>query len=90
MIRSTIRHPWFVPISRHTHLLFAVLVCFFSGTALKSFSQTNSVNTTVKQTPVGTSKIWGQIDGISIEGIVQGPATEVAPLQVACVFEYTE
>jgi len=48
------------------------------------------MDTTIKQTPVGTSKIWGQIDGISIEGTVQGPATEVTPLQVACVFEYTE
>jgi hypothetical protein len=49
-----------------------------------------NVNTIIKQTPVGTSKIWGQIDGISIEGTVQCPATEVTPLQVACVFEYTE
>jgi hypothetical protein len=50
----------------------------------------NVINNTVKQTPVGTSKIWGQIDGINIEAKVQGPSTEVAPLQVACVFEYTE
>jgi hypothetical protein len=48
------------------------------------------MDTNLKQTPVGTSKIWGQIDGISIEGMVQGPATEVTPLQVVCVFEYTE
>src|ERR1700748_404198 len=48
------------------------------------------MDTTIKQTPVGTSKIWGQIDGINIEGTVQGPATEVTPLQVACVFQYTE
>jgi hypothetical protein len=47
------------------------------------------MDTTLKQTPVGTSKIWGQIDGISIEGMVQGPATEVTPLQIACVFEYS-
>lgn len=48
------------------------------------------MDTTLKQTAVGTSKIWGQIDGISIEVMVQGPATEVTPLQVACVFEYSE
>jgi hypothetical protein len=48
------------------------------------------MNTTLIQPSVGTSKIWGQIDGISIEGMVQGPATEVTPLQIACVFEYTE
>lgn len=41
-------------------------------------------------TPVGTSKIWGTIDGIRIEGMVQGPSTEATPLQIACVFEYTE
>jgi hypothetical protein len=38
----------------------------------------------------GTAKIWGSIDGVAIEGIVEGPSTESAPLQVACVFEYTE
>lgn len=41
-------------------------------------------------TPQGTGKVWGSIDGVAIEGMVQGPSTEVAPLQVACVFEYTE
>ena len=41
-------------------------------------------------TPVGTSKIWGTIDGVQIEGMVQGPSTEKTPLQIACVFEYTE
>jgi hypothetical protein len=38
----------------------------------------------------GTSKIWGKIDGVAIEGMVEGPSTESTPLQVACVFEYTE
>lgn len=46
--------------------------------------------TTVQTTPANTSKIWGKVDGIAIEGMVQGPSTEVAPLQIACVFEYTE
>jgi hypothetical protein len=41
-------------------------------------------------TKQGTSKIWGKIDGVAIEGMVQGPSTEPTPLQVACVFEYTE
>ena len=90
MITSIIRNRLFVFVSRNTLLYFMVLVCFLSGTALKTFAQTSSASTTVKKTPVNTSKIWGQIDGISIEGMVQGPATEVAPLQVACVFEYVE
>ena len=42
------------------------------------------------KTPVGTSVIWGKVDGVAIEGMVQGPSTEVADLQIACVFEYTE
>ncbi|GAA3933841.1 peptidase M17 [Chitinophaga oryziterrae] len=50
-------------------------------TGLTTFAQT---------TTVGTSTIWGKVDGVGIEGMVQGPSTEVTPLQVACVFEYTE
>lgn len=41
-------------------------------------------------TAVGTSKNWGSVDGISMIGLVQGPSSAVAQLQVACVFEYTE
>jgi hypothetical protein len=38
----------------------------------------------------GTSKVWGTVDDVAFEGTVEGPSTEVTPLQVACVFEYTE
>lgn len=41
-------------------------------------------------TAVGTAKVWGRVDGIAIEGVVQGPSAQVSELQVACVFEYTE
>ncbi|SEW43042.1 Cytosol aminopeptidase family, N-terminal domain [Chitinophaga sp. YR573] len=41
-------------------------------------------------TATGTSTIWGKIDGVAIEGMVQGPSTAITPLQIACVFEYTE
>ncbi|WP_223605667.1 M17 family peptidase N-terminal domain-containing protein [Chryseobacterium sp. OSA05B] len=41
-------------------------------------------------TPVGTSKNWGSVDGISMIGLVQGPSSAETQLQVACVFEYTE
>lgn len=47
-------------------------------------------NSTSQTTPVGTAKVWGKVDGISIIGLVQGPSAAVAPLLVACVFEYTE
>ena len=41
-------------------------------------------------TKVGTSMVWGTIDGVKIVGMVQGPSTEITPLQIVCVFEYTE
>jgi hypothetical protein len=43
-----------------------------------------------QQATVGSSAIWGKIDGVAIEGMVQGPSTSVTPLQIVCVFEYTE
>ncbi|PQA97870.1 peptidase M17 [Chryseobacterium shigense] len=45
---------------------------------------------TAKTIPIGTAKNWGSVDGISIIGLVQGPTSAEAQLQVACVFEYTE
>ena len=62
--------------------LFAAII---SATPQMYFAQT-----TVQTTPANTSKIWGKVDGIAIEGMVQEPSTEIAPLQIACVFEYTE
>ncbi|MFB6454716.1 M17 family peptidase N-terminal domain-containing protein [Chitinophaga sp. Hz27] len=53
-----------------------------------TFAQQPQVAT--KATPIGTSKVWGKVDGLSIEGLVQGPSAAVADLQIACVFEYTE
>jgi len=38
----------------------------------------------------GTHRICGLIDGIAVEVMVQSPAAEKTPLQVACVFEYSE
>jgi hypothetical protein len=57
------------------------------------FFQATAQETTVEKqatTAVGTHTIWGTIDGVQIEGMVQGPSTEATPLQIACVFEYTE
>jgi hypothetical protein len=60
------------------------------ATMLLGAPQIYFAQTTVQTTSVNTSKIWGKVDGIAIEGMVQGPSTEVTPLQIACVFEYTE
>jgi len=52
--------------------------------------QLSFAQTTTQTAAVNTSKIWGKVDGIAIEGMVQGPSTENTQLQIACVFEYTE
>lgn len=50
-----------------------------------------TINSYAQQTTaVGTSKVWGTIDGIAIQGVVQGPSAQVSDLQIACLFEYTE
>jgi len=38
----------------------------------------------------GTSAVLAQIDGITIATTVQSPSNQQTPLQVICVFEYTE
>ncbi|RFS27020.1 peptidase M17 [Chitinophaga silvatica] len=53
-------------------------------------AQQTTKDNTSKSTPEGTAQLWGVIDGLSIEGLVEGPATATVPLQIACVFEYTE
>lgn len=55
-----------------------------------SFSQTAAANSAATPATVGTSKNWGSVDGISMIGLVQGPSSADAQLQVACVFEYTD
>lgn len=61
-----------------------VLLMFFSVTLFAFHSRAQQT------TAVGTSKVWGTIDGISIEGVVQGPSVQESDLQIACLFEYTE
>ena len=72
-------------------LLFkSILIATVFAIPTTVFSQDTTHSATSKTTPIGTHKIWGKIDSVMIEGMVQGPSTEVTPLQVACVFEYTE
>lgn len=63
-------------------IIAITLTCLLIGTGTVVYGQ---------QTPAaGTSKIWGTVDGIAIEGVVQGPESQISDLQIACVFEYTE
>jgi len=63
-------------------LYFIILLAALLFTGNTGFAQ--------QTTAVGTTKIWGKLDGIEIEGVVQGPSAQVSPLQIACLFEYTE
>jgi hypothetical protein len=58
-----------------------VLISFTSGWAQTQASELPAA---------GTSAILGQIDGITIATTVQAPSNQQTPLQVICVFEYTE
>jgi hypothetical protein len=39
---------------------------------------------------IGTSAIMGTVNGVAVEAKVQSPSNEATPLQIVCVFEYTE
>lgn len=40
--------------------------------------------------PVGTKEILGKVNGVDIEVVVQSPSAQDTPLQIVCLFEYTE
>ena len=67
----------------------SLLIAALAFSAL-TFAQAAAANSAPKPTAIGTSKNWGSVDGISMIGLVQGPSSADAQLQVACVFEYTE
>ncbi|WP_159468033.1 M17 family peptidase N-terminal domain-containing protein [Dyadobacter sp. 3J3] len=67
-----------------------VLICFLAVMLFSPVFAQERTSEKQATTPVGTSMIWGTVDGVQVEGMVQGPSTEVTPLQIACVFEYTE
>ncbi|MBW8683841.1 M17 family peptidase N-terminal domain-containing protein [Chitinophaga rhizophila] len=50
-----------------------------------------AVKAQVKDLPaIGTSAIVGKAEGIAVEVKVTAPSAQETPLQIACVFEYTE
>lgn len=66
----------------------AFLISRVAMTALFFFAL--SASCWAQSASVGTSKVWGRVDDVAVEGLVQGPATTPTSLQIACVFEYTE
>jgi hypothetical protein len=82
--RYWLSNGWLIVLS-----VFFMLASFLNPVV--TFAQQTVVNDTSQKLPsVGTSSIWGNIDNVAIEGMVQGPSAEATPLQVACVFEYVE
>jgi hypothetical protein len=71
----------------------AVAAFLFTAVSIPGLAigqQAGDGTATAQPAKQGTSVIWGKIDGVAIEGMVQGPSTEATPLQVACVFEYMD
>ncbi|WP_269236038.1 M17 family peptidase N-terminal domain-containing protein [Flavobacterium flavigenum] len=62
---------------RETTLIFLL----FAGLTNTAFAQNAAL---------GSTTTWGKVDGVAVNGLVQGPSAAEADLQVACVFEYTE
>lgn len=75
-------------ISKYVNWSKAIFTAFVLAGSVTNF--VSAQITTETKTTVGTTKIWGAVDGVSIVGLVQGPSAAVADLQIACVFEYTE
>ena len=65
---------------RYSYLML-LIITFAGALSNNAFAQTASIGSTVT---------WGKVDGIAVNGLVQGPSAAEADLQVACVFEYTE
>lgn len=76
------------PVKSHADLLrsFIAIVTVVLISFTNSWAQTHA---SALPAP-GTSAIIGQIDGITIATTVQSPSNQQTPLQVICVFEYTE
>ncbi|WP_125723547.1 M17 family peptidase N-terminal domain-containing protein [Flavobacterium ustbae] len=65
---------------RYSYLML-LIITFAGSLSNNAFAQTASI---------GSTTTWGKVDGIAVNGLVQGPSAAEADLQVACVFEYTE
>lgn len=71
------------PLRNFIHAVtITVIITFTMGIPLLSAQENH--------TAIGTSAILGKVKGIAIEAKVQSPSSEQTPLQVVCVFEYTD
>lgn len=49
-----------------------------------------STTTSTTLPAVGTTEVVGKVNGVEVAVTVQGPAAQDTPLQIICLFEYTE
>lgn len=66
-------------------IVFAILTISLINTSATDSSQSVQAAPTV-----GTTETIGKIDGVTIEVKVQSPSAQETPLQIVCLFEYTE
>lgn len=66
-------------------------ILFLVFTALTSIFVFADTSQNAKNLPtVGAKETLGRVDDIDIEVLVQSPSAQPTPLQIVCVFEYTE
>jgi Cytosol aminopeptidase family, N-terminal domain len=73
-----------------TVLAFLALAAVSARAQAPSKTDAPTPKTAAKTAAVGTEATVGQLDGLTVKVRVEGPSTQRTPLQVACVFEYTE
>jgi hypothetical protein len=69
--------------------LVTCMMPIFAGAA-DTADTADTAQSSKKLPAVGTKELVGKIDGVDIEVIVQSPSAQLTPLQIICLFEYTE
>lgn len=73
------------------NMLKLLKAMFLLATTLLLISATDVSQTSKTTLPaINTREILGKVDGIEIEAVVQSPSAQETPLQIVCLFEYTE
>jgi hypothetical protein len=71
-------------------LVVLLLLLFAFPPSVLRVSGPAGLGTAESVASIGTSKVWGQVDNVAVEGLVEGPSATQTSLQIACVFEYVE
>jgi hypothetical protein len=63
---------------------------FFAIFLIPIFASADNPQDSEKLPALGSSEVLGKSDGVEIEVLVQSPSAQTTPLQIICLFEYTE